>query len=91
MTPAALKSYLEARKRLVETSLEGFVPPAHRPPQRLNAAIRHSLLGGGGKRLRPTLLLAAGEAVGGVIEPLLPFACALECIHTYSLIHDDLP
>ncbi|MBF0163609.1 MAG: polyprenyl synthetase family protein [Magnetococcales bacterium] len=91
MTPAALKSYLEARKRLVETSLEGFVPPAHRPPQRLNAAIRHSLLGGGGKRLRPTLLLAAGEAVGGAIEPLLPFACALECIHTYSLIHDDLP
>ncbi|MEO5345047.1 MAG: polyprenyl synthetase family protein [Magnetococcus sp. YQC-9] len=91
MTPAELRVYLDERKRLIERALDGHLPAAHRSPQRLNAAIRHSLLGGGGKRLRPILLLAAGEAVGGAVEPLLPFACALECIHTYSLIHDDLP
>ncbi|MBF0192189.1 MAG: polyprenyl synthetase family protein [Magnetococcales bacterium] len=86
-----LQHYLDDRKRLVEKSLDAHVPSANRPPQRLNAAIRHSLLGGGGKRLRPILVLAAAEAVGGSIAPVLPMACALECIHTYSLIHDDLP
>ncbi|MBF0270507.1 MAG: polyprenyl synthetase family protein [Magnetococcales bacterium] len=86
-----LQHYLDDRKLLVEKHLDAHVPSASRPPQRLNAAIRHSLLGGGGKRLRPILVLAAAEAVGGSIGPLLPMACALECIHTYSLIHDDLP
>ncbi|MBF0128142.1 MAG: polyprenyl synthetase family protein [Magnetococcales bacterium] len=85
-----LQTYLEGRRALVETALDALLPPAHKPPQRLNAAIRHSLMGGG-KRLRPILVLASAEAVGGALEPLLPFACALECIHTYSLIHDDLP
>ncbi|MBF0178841.1 MAG: polyprenyl synthetase family protein [Magnetococcales bacterium] len=85
-----LALYLEERKQLVEHALEELLPPVHRPPQRLNAAIRYSLMGGG-KRLRPILVLAAAEAVGGGIPPLLPFACAMECIHTYSLIHDDLP
>src|SRR4029079_7824762 len=53
-------------------------------------AMRYSLFAGG-KRLRPILCLAAAEACGGKIEPALPGACAVECIHTYSLIHDDLP
>ncbi|MBF0613704.1 MAG: polyprenyl synthetase family protein [Magnetococcales bacterium] len=86
-----LQVYLDDRKLLVEKHLDLHVPSASRPPQRLNAAIRHSLLGGGGKRLRPILLLASAEAVGSSLEPVLPMACALECIHTYSLIHDDLP
>ncbi|MBF0294475.1 MAG: polyprenyl synthetase family protein [Magnetococcales bacterium] len=85
-----LSRYLEERRLLVEQALEDLLPPVQRPPQRLNAAIRHSLMGGG-KRLRPILVLAAAEAVGGQTSPLLPFACAMECIHTYSLIHDDLP
>lgn len=88
--PMELQPYLDERKRLVEQALEGFLPPAHKSPVRLNAAIRHSLLGGG-KRLRPILVLASADAVGGHTMDLLPFACALECIHTYSLIHDDLP
>ncbi|MEO5334328.1 MAG: polyprenyl synthetase family protein [Magnetococcus sp. YQC-5] len=88
--PMELQSYLDERKNLVERALDGFLPAAHKPPERLNAAIRHSLMGGG-KRLRPILVLASAEAVGGRIHDLLPFACALECIHTYSLIHDDLP
>ncbi|MBF0628302.1 MAG: polyprenyl synthetase family protein [Magnetococcales bacterium] len=91
MTPTELERYLDDHKLMVEKQLDGFVPSANRPPQRLNAAIRHSLLGGGGKRLRPILVLASAEAVGGRKADLLPMACALECIHTYSLIHDDLP
>ena len=85
-----LSDYLTNRKRLVDVALDQLVPAADKPPQRLNQAIRHSLIDGG-KRLRPILLLAAADAVGGDIEKLLRFACALECIHTYSLIHDDLP
>ncbi|MBF0384226.1 MAG: polyprenyl synthetase family protein [Magnetococcales bacterium] len=85
-----LKEYLKQQKQLVDQALDRLVPAANRPPARLNQAIRHSLIDGG-KRLRPILVLAAAQAVGGKTEPLLPFACALECIHTYSLIHDDLP
>ncbi|MBF0340264.1 MAG: polyprenyl synthetase family protein [Magnetococcales bacterium] len=91
MTPFELHVYLDDRKLLVEKHLESLIPSGQKPPQRLNAAIRHSLLGGGGKRLRPILVLASAEAVGGRVADLLPFACAMECIHTYSLIHDDLP
>ncbi|MBF0446779.1 MAG: polyprenyl synthetase family protein [Magnetococcales bacterium] len=85
-----LTVYLKERKRQVDSALDHLVPKAQKPPQQLNQAIRHSLIDGG-KRLRPILVLAAAEAVGGETEKLLPFACALECIHTYSLIHDDLP
>ena len=85
-----LDRYLTHRREQVEQALEQWLPTAPPAPQRLHAAIRHSLMGGG-KRLRPILLLAAAEAVGGDWPKLLPFACALECIHTYSLIHDDLP
>lgn len=85
-----LKSYLQANQLLVERALDALLPGANDAPQRLNQAIRHSLMGGG-KRLRPILVLAAADAVGGDRERLLPFACGMECLHTYSLIHDDLP
>src|SRR5262245_35430823 len=60
------------------------------PPQNLHRAMRYSLMGGG-KRLRPVLVLMAGEALGASSDDLMPAACAMEMIHTYSLIHDDLP
>jgi geranylgeranyl diphosphate synthase type II len=67
-----------------------FLPPETAEPAIIHRAMRYSVFGGG-KRLRPVLVLAAAEAVGGAPEPLLPVAAALEMIHTYSLIHDDLP
>ncbi len=85
-----LTEYLSQHKTMVNTALDRLLPGEAKPPQRLNQAIRHSLMNGG-KRLRPILVLASAQAVGGASENLLPFACALECIHTYSLIHDDLP
>ncbi|OSM05320.1 polyprenyl synthetase family protein [Magnetofaba australis] len=83
-------AYLKSRKALVEEALDRLVPAADRLPARLNGAMRYSLLIGG-KRLRPILALAACEAVGAPLERAMNFAAALECIHTYSLIHDDLP
>lgn len=78
-------------RRLVEGSLvEILVPPASRFPSPLREAMEYSLMAGG-KRVRPVLLLSAGLATGGEESLLLPFACAVEYIHTYSLIHDDLP
>lgn len=74
----------------IEQALERAVPQQKEFPPVLFEAMRYSLLSGG-KRLRPMMLLAACEAVGGKREEALPFACALEMIHTYSLIHDDLP
>src|SRR5262249_2726818 len=79
--------YLAARRRLVERALARRFPP--RGPA-LRRAIRYSLLGGG-KRLRPILALAAGGVAGAPPPTVLPFACALEVVHTYSLVHDDLP
>jgi len=70
--------------------LDTFFPAAQPPLSNHVEAMRYSLFAGG-KRVRPILCLAAAEAVGGEAEKLLPVACALECIHTYSLIHDDLP
>lgn len=80
-------AYLGERARRVERALDALVPA---DGSGLREAMRYSLLGGG-KRIRPILLLAAGEALDADAEPLLPFACAVEMIHTYSLIHDDLP
>ncbi|MEO5378792.1 MAG: polyprenyl synthetase family protein [Magnetococcus sp. DMHC-6] len=85
-----LTLYLHERRTWIESALENLVSTADQPSLRLNAAIRHSLLGAG-KRLRPILVLASAEAVGGDSQRVMPFACAMECIHTYSLIHDDLP
>ncbi len=85
-----LAEYLTTRTARVDAALERLLPSSGTPPQTLHAAIRHSIFAGG-KRLRPVLLLAACEACGGDEESALPAACAVECIHTYSLIHDDLP
>jgi geranylgeranyl diphosphate synthase type II len=81
---------LEGLREEVEGALEGALPPADAWPETIHRAVRYSLLGGG-KRVRPVLALAAGEAAGGRREEILPLACAVEMIHTYSLIHDDLP
>lgn len=84
-----LASYLSEKRELVDESLCGFLDEAG-PQGPLLAAMRYSLMAGG-KRLRPVLCLAAAEAVGGDPSSCMPAACALEMIHTYSLIHDDLP
>ncbi len=84
-----MRSYDEYR-RLVEQALDGALTRLGEIPDILRRAMAYSLQAGG-KRLRPVLLLAASEACGGSAEEALPFACALEMIHTYSLIHDDLP
>jgi geranylgeranyl diphosphate synthase type II len=85
-----LKSYLIARRKEVDRALDRFLPGERTPPATIHKAMRYSLFAGG-KRLRPILCLAAAEACGGRISSALPLACALECIHTYSLVHDDLP
>jgi geranylgeranyl diphosphate synthase type II len=85
-----LDQYLKERGALVNEALEKLLPSADRYPSRVHEAMRYSLFAGG-KRLRPILVLAAFEAVGGVGNGALNTACAFECIHTYSLIHDDLP
>lgn len=79
----------DAYQQAVEAALAGYMD-ASRAPEPLLGAMRYSLLAGG-KRLRPVLLLAACEAAGGQSVAAMPYACALEMIHTYSLIHDDLP
>lgn len=81
---------LKRRVARVERGLDLHVPPATTRPARLHAAMRYSLEAGG-KRLRPVLVLAAAEAFGARDDTALPAAVAVECIHTYSLIHDDLP
>jgi geranylgeranyl diphosphate synthase type II len=86
-----LSQDISRRRRLVEDNLLRFLShEACRIPEKLREAMEYSLTAGG-KRIRPVVLLSAGGAVGGNEEELLPFACALEYIHTYSLIHDDLP
>ena len=83
-------AWIEAQLPRVNQALEATLPSAEIPPQRLHTAMRH-LLFPGGKRLRPALALAAAEAVGGRAEAALPMAVAVELVHTYSLVHDDLP
>jgi geranylgeranyl diphosphate synthase type II len=85
-----LKAYLEERRGLVNRTLEAYLPKVRGPAFRVTQAMHYSLFVGG-KRLRPILCLAAAEAVGGDPGEALAVACALEMIHTYSLIHDDLP
>ena len=86
----SLQAYLSTRSQLVDRALDGFLPRAGAKPATIHKAMRYSLFAGG-KRMRPVLALAAAEACGGTVEAALPAACAVECIHTYSLIHDDLP
>ncbi|MBI4561815.1 MAG: polyprenyl synthetase family protein [Candidatus Rokubacteria bacterium] len=85
-----LAAYLAERRKLVDEALDRFLPPAEAYPSTLHEAMRYSVFAGG-KRLRPILVIAGSEAVGGSAEDVMPTACAIELIHTYSLIHDDLP
>src|SRR5664279_1160510 len=91
LTPAMdLPSYLTARTKIVDRALDLHLPAESVKPHTIHKAMRYSIFAGG-KRLRPVLTLATAEACGGKIASALPAACAVECIHTYSLIHDDLP
>ncbi|MCY7322297.1 MAG: polyprenyl synthetase family protein, partial [Phormidesmis sp. CAN_BIN36] len=83
-----LRAYLSTQQQRVEAALDRALPVIY--PEQIYEAMRYSLLAGG-KRLRPILCLATCELMGGTIEMALPTACALEMIHTMSLIHDDLP
>jgi len=85
-----LQAYLRTRQRKIDRALDRYLPKANTKPATLHKAMRYSLFAGG-KRLRPILCLAAAEACRGNIDDALPLASALECIHTYSLVHDDLP
>ena len=85
-----LAAYLTERRQLADEALDIYLPLAEELPPRLHEAMRYSLFCGG-KRLRPILVYAGAEAVGGSLEWVTPLACAVECIHTFSLIHDDLP
>jgi geranylgeranyl diphosphate synthase type II len=85
-----LRAYLAERAQLVDAELERWLPPADETPAALHAAMRH-LIFPGGKRLRPALAFAGAEAVGAAPERALPIAVAVELVHTYSLVHDDLP
>jgi geranylgeranyl diphosphate synthase type II len=85
-----IQRYLQEQKTLVDNALTRYLPAEEHYPPVIFQAMRYSLFAGG-KRVRPILAIAAAEAVGTTAEAVLPLACALECIHTYSLIHDDLP
>jgi geranylgeranyl diphosphate synthase type II len=85
-----LQNYLKACSERVDKALDGFLPKATTKPATIHRAMRYSLFAGG-KRMRPVMCLAAAEACGGKAEAALPAACAVECVHTYSLVHDDLP
>jgi geranylgeranyl diphosphate synthase type II len=88
--PFDIEQYLKKRKAVIDRELERYFRQHTRLPTRLFAAMQYGVFPGG-KRLRPILTLAAGELFGAPHKALLPFACALELIHSYSLIHDDLP
>lgn len=88
LTPFDLAAYLRDRQVQVEAALENSIAVTY--PEKIYEAMRYSLLAGG-KRLRPILCLATCELMGGSIDQAMPTACALEMIHTMSLIHDDLP
>ncbi len=90
MNNKALENEIKGKIKLIDKTLDEYLPPVQETPVTIHEAMRYSVLAGG-KRLRPVLFLAAAETVGGKAEALLPAACALEMIHTYSLIHDDLP
>ncbi|CAM2808925.1 polyprenyl synthetase family protein [Paenibacillus sediminis] len=85
-----LRDYMKEVTALVEASLSECLPSSWDVPANLRESMQYSLMAGG-KRLRPLLVIAAAEALGGSREAALPVACAIEMIHTYSLIHDDLP
>lgn len=85
-----LKAYLKEQSARVDAALDRYLPRETELPHSVHKAMRYSIFAGG-KRVRPILMLAACQAVGGNTERAIPAACAMEMIHTYSLIHDDLP
>lgn len=87
---SSFQDYLQLLAAEVDTALDRFLPAANFPPAIIHAAMRYTLFAGG-KRLRPILTLAAAEACGGHRQNAMPAACAVEMLHTYSLVHDDLP
>ncbi len=84
------EEFLAETRELVDAALDNWLPYEDEPPRTLHCAMRYSVFAGG-KRLRPALARAACHAVGGSDEDVVPVMCALEMLHTYSLIHDDLP
>lgn len=85
-----LQDFLSTRTETVNRALDKYLPPEKTKPATIHKAMRYSIFAGG-KRMRPALCLAAASACGGSEKDALSLACAVECIHTYSLIHDDLP
>src|SRR3954467_9402251 len=85
-----LEKFLASSTAAVNVALDRFLPKEKTRPATIHKAMRYSLFAGG-KRLRPILCVAAAEACGGAVRDALPLAAAMECIHTYSLVHDDLP
>jgi len=85
-----IQQYIAMRAATVEQALKSTFPVSWEIPDTLRSGMNYSLMAGG-KRLRPILAIAATEALGGTAETVMPIACAIELIHTYSLIHDDLP
>jgi geranylgeranyl diphosphate synthase, type II len=85
-----LERYLAEVKSAVDARLESLLPPESEPPATIHRAMRYSVFAGG-KRVRPILIVAAGESLGGARDTLLHLGAAVEMMHTYSLIHDDLP
>lgn len=98
MTPAErdpagtlpLDEYLRAKRIIVDATLDAHLPPATTHPPVIHEAMRYAVMAGG-KRIRPILAIAAAESLGAEVEPVLMHLCSLELIHTYSLVHDDLP
>jgi geranylgeranyl diphosphate synthase type II len=86
----SLPDFFEADRAAVESALESLLPPAGTPPAKIHEAMRYSVFAGG-KRIRPILCLESARIFSEAMQGVLPVACALEFIHTYSLIHDDLP
>jgi len=84
------RAFFASCRALIDSQLDRLIPKESEEPIRVHSAIRWSLFAGG-KRFRPALLLATGQTFGANADRLLRTACALEMIHTYSLIHDDLP
>src|ERR1700691_2923964 len=85
-----LPDFFDSDRAAVDAALEKFLPPAATPPTSIHEAMRYSVFAGG-KRLRPILCIEAARMFGDPPDAAFPAACAIECIHTYSLIHDDLP
>lgn len=90
MQNSAIEQYMAEVSELVASRLQSAIPAEWTVPETLGSSMKYSLMAGG-KRLRPLLVVAAAEALGGSRDAALPVACAVEMVHTYSLIHDDLP